>query len=157
MQDNTKLIAEEIANVITQFWHIGKPYQASKKIKPSELMLLGFMIHHFSLEKEGVKVSDLSYKMGITPAAVTHTINSLEGGGYVERIADPADRRIVLVRPTKKGKHAIEAANAKRLERLTGLVSFLGEEDSKELIRLLSLTLNYIKERGSQSGEQSET
>lgn len=157
MQENSKHIAQEIANVITQFWRIGKPYHSSKGIKPSELMLLGFLMHHLTEDKDGIKVSDLSIKMGITPAGVTHTINSLEDGGYVERVSDPADRRIVLIRPTDKGKHAIERANAERLERLTGLVGFLGEKDSRELVRLLSLTLNYIKERRSQSGEQSET
>jgi hypothetical protein len=41
----------------------------------------------------------------------------------------------------------MEVANAEFVEGLKGLIEFLGEDDSREFIRLASLVLTYIKSR----------
>ncbi|MHB9094974.1 MAG: MarR family winged helix-turn-helix transcriptional regulator, partial [Eubacteriales bacterium] len=115
------------------------------------------LIHCAGPDCRGIKISDLSTQLQITPAGVTHMINSLEEGGYVERLADSADRRVVLVKPTAKGKQVIESMKVEHLEKLKGLVGSLGEQDSKELIRLLSSTLTYLKERRDHNADKVQT
>ena len=147
--EKTKL-AQELVRVLSQFKQIGSQAHADQEVRQSEFRLLFTLLE---ADVIGIKVSDLSMQMQITPGAVTHMLNSLEEGGYIERLADPADRRVVLVKLTDKGKHTVEALKAKFLEKLTGLVGFLGEQDVRELLRLVSATLTYFKDR--QRGEPS--
>ena len=141
--EKTKL-AQELVRVLSQFKQIGSQAHADQEVRQSEFRLLFTLLETDAL---GIKVSDLSMQMQITPGAVTHMLNSLEEGGYIARLADPADRRVVLVKLTDKGKHTVETLKAKFLEKLTGLVGFLGEQDVRELLRLVSATLTYFKNR----------
>ena len=48
--------------------------------------------------KESVTAGWLSDRTGLTTGAITHILDRLEKGGYIERIRDTRDRRKVLVR-----------------------------------------------------------
>jgi DNA-binding MarR family transcriptional regulator len=141
--EKTKL-AQELVQMLSQFKQIGSQAHADQEVRQSEFRLLFTLLE---TDATGIKVSDLSMQMQITPGAVTHMLNPLEEGGYIARLADPADRRVVLVKLTDKGKHTVETLKAKFLEKLTGLVGFLGERDVRELLRLVSATLTYFKDR----------
>ena len=71
--------------------------------------------------------------MQVTPAAVTHLINDLEKSDYVERVSDPSDPRIVLIRPTKAGLKMMEVANAQFLDNLKGRWSFWAKTTAANL------------------------
>lgn len=144
--NNKEELVHELARTLAQFKKLSSQSKSAQAIRPSEFTLLYTMIQNDPASK-GMKVSDLSTQLQITPAGVTHTINSLEEGGYLERLADLADRRVVLVRATDLGKETIQAMRAKHFEFLKGLTSFLGEGDSKELIRILTAALTYFKEK----------
>lgn len=158
MQNEEQLfLAQEIARTMAQFRRLGGHTTSWHGIRPSEFMLLHTLIHSTDPDSKGMKVSDLSTRLQITPAGVTHAINALEEGGYIERLADPADRRVVLVQATDKSRNIIAQMHSEHIEFLKGLVGFLGEQDTKEFIRLLSLTLNYFKERRNKDGDKFKT
>ena len=46
---------------------------------------------------------ELARAIGLKPAATTALVDRLAGKGLVERVADPADRRLVLVQMTPEG------------------------------------------------------
>lgn len=144
--NNKEELVHELARTLAQFKKLSVQSRSAQAIRPSEFTLLYTMIRNDPASK-GMKVSDLSTQLQITPAGVTHTINSLEEGSYLERLADPADRRVVLVRATDLGKETIQSMLAKHFEFLKGLTGFLGEDDSKELIRILTSALTYFKEK----------
>src|SRR3954451_6375873 len=52
----------------------------------------------------------LSEVTGLTSGAVTRVIDRLEQGGYVRRVADPADRRRVIVEAIPEKVAAVQAA-----------------------------------------------
>ena len=141
-----KAIAEELARTIMRFKKLDGPHISFKGVKRSEFFLLATLAYHSPPDSQGIKISDLSAKMDITPPAVTHMINSLEEMGLVMRLADSGDRRVVLVSLTTKGEEVVKKIQEEFLDKLIGLVEFLGEKDSKEFIRLLSLNLAYHKE-----------
>jgi DNA-binding MarR family transcriptional regulator len=91
-----------------------------------------------------IKASELAKLLKITPAGVTHLLNSLEEGGYLERLKDPDDRRVVLVGITDKGKRFAEGFIENGNEMLAGLIDHLGEEDSQAMIRLMSSVIEYL-------------
>jgi DNA-binding MarR family transcriptional regulator len=51
-----------------------------------------------------MSAGELARQMGLTTGAITAVIDRLEQAGYVQRVADPADRRRVLVDSTPRAR-----------------------------------------------------
>jgi DNA-binding MarR family transcriptional regulator len=136
-----------LARVLAQFRRLTPPRGSFHGFKPGAFILLATLIDSIPPGAEGLKASDLSNRLNVTPAAVTHLINDLEKAGHVERVSDPADRRIVLIKPTVAGLQLMEVANAQFFDVLRGLIEFLGEDDSREFIRLVSAAMTYFKSK----------
>ena len=115
----------------------------------SEYELLVMLVINLDEHKKALSVTEISNLLQITPAGATHLINALEETGYIERLPAPNDRRIVLIGLTDKGTKVAQALISQVQEQLIGLVNYLGEEDSKTLIRLLSQAIAYF---AAQSG-----
>jgi DNA-binding MarR family transcriptional regulator len=62
------------------------------------------------IEDEGSTLTELAQRAGISKQAMGELVDRLESGGYVERIANPHDRRAKLIRTTDKGERQIEAS-----------------------------------------------
>lgn len=60
-------------------------------------------------------VSAISRRMGLTRQAVQRTINELVGSGHVTMVDNPRDKRARLVRLTRSGHDAYEAAIARQV------------------------------------------
>jgi DNA-binding MarR family transcriptional regulator len=56
------------------------------------------------LDESGTRVSTLAERAQITKQSMAELVAHLERHGYVERVADPADRRARLVLATAKGR-----------------------------------------------------
>ena len=147
MDNFSRELAQDLLQIFSQFKRSNGQHPFTKLgIKPSEFLLLHTLIEHCDDASAGMKVTEISERLQITPSAVTHTINSLEKGGFIERLAAPNDRRIVLVRATDKSKEIMKGLYAERVQFIEGLVTSLGEQDSKEFIRLFSKALAYFSE-----------
>lgn len=57
-------------------------------------------------ERGRMSAGDLAEASRLTTGAVTAVIDRLERAGYARRVADPSDRRRVLVEPTEKAYEA---------------------------------------------------
>ena len=141
------ILAQEMASTMVQLNRLAWQHESFKDLKRSEFLLMCALAIIEGSSGEGIKASDLSRYLQVTRAAVTHVLNKLEAAGYVQRISDPADRRIVLVRLTDNGQRIMEKANTVLLETLNGLIAYLGERDTRELIRLLALAMGFFKDR----------
>jgi DNA-binding MarR family transcriptional regulator len=62
------------------------------------------------LTPEGVRLRDLAALSRLTAPAIGEHVDELERLGYVERVADPSDRRAKLIRPTERGAKFMQAA-----------------------------------------------
>lgn len=87
----------------------------------------------------------------VTTGAMTNRIDRLEASGYVKRIADPNDRRVVLVRLLPAGKAIVDEAADEhyRLERelLSGL-SDRQQEQLSHMLRTLLIDLGDVPDEG---------
>jgi DNA-binding MarR family transcriptional regulator len=63
------------------------------------------------LEYDGVRATELAGLSGQHKQVIGTLVDELEGLGYVERLADSADRRAKLVRPTDRGLAYMKAAD----------------------------------------------
>ncbi|MEC0240208.1 MarR family transcriptional regulator [Paenibacillus dokdonensis] len=112
--------------------------------KPGEIMVLYFISVNVKDDSPGLMVSEISGKLNVTSPTVTQHINSLEAQELVERHADPADRRVVRIQLTDKGKQYIQRINETRLNMFVGLVKHLGEEESLLFAEMMRKASDYM-------------
>ena len=75
---------------------------------------------------DGQRLNELAARAGMTPQSMGELVDDLERRGYVERRADPADRRAKRVHLTEKGR-ATRAVAAQAVTEMEGrLESLLG-------------------------------
>src|SRR6266536_2219396 len=72
-----------------------------------------------------------------TSGGMTHLVDRLEQEGLVERIADPDDRRRLLVALTRKGRALITRVGPSHLETERRMLAALTKQEQAELARLL--------------------
>lgn len=89
------------------------------------------------LDDDGTRVSVLAERARVAKQSMAELVAHLEGHGYVERSADPADGRAKLVRATGRGREVFAIAH-EELERVEReLVAAMGERDLARLRGLL--------------------
>ncbi|WP_445491875.1 MarR family winged helix-turn-helix transcriptional regulator [Niallia sp. 03133] len=130
-------LAHQLVQSFRQFQKLIHMNRTIYGFKRSEMMML-FVIHRRNEQGEkAITVSEISSILQITSPSVTQVINVLERDGYVERINDEKDGRIVRIVLTEKGKSVTKEIHKKIEEKYMKLVEHLGEEKSKLLISLL--------------------
>jgi len=107
-------------------------------------MVLYFISINVKDDSPGLMVSEISGKLNVTSPTVTHHINSLEAQELVERHTDPADRRVVRIQLSDKGKKYIQRINEARLSMFVGLVEHIGEEESLLFAEMLKEASDYM-------------
>src|SRR4051812_2579413 len=85
----------------------------------------------------GGRLSDPAEGLRIAPRSATEGAEGLQQRGRVERSADPADRRAVLLRPTDEGRRVQREVAAARAADSAELFGRLSAEDRRTLARIL--------------------
>jgi DNA-binding MarR family transcriptional regulator len=134
MQKNKEL-AFELQKTIGQLRRTNVFIHNHSKLKGAEKHIL-LLICELK-DGEPVTISEIANKIGVTLAAVTHQINTLEKHGLIKRLSDGNDRRIVLIELTKKGNTQVVKLKEEFVKKIQILSEYLGENDTKELVRLV--------------------
>jgi DNA-binding MarR family transcriptional regulator len=137
-------LTQELFQIMKRFPRPKLKQSSIDGLTRSEYELLVMLVMNLDENKTALSVSELADLLMITPAGVTHLINPLEDRGYIKRLQDRKDRRIVLIGLTDKGTEVAEELIAEVQEQLIGLVNHLGEEDSKMLVQLMSRAIDYF-------------
>ena len=91
-----------------------------------------------TLERSGPqRLTALAVREGVTQPAMTQLIGRLQEAGLVDRIADPADGRVVRVRLTADGKATLAGRRAVRADRLAELLARLSPDAQDTLAAAL--------------------
>ena len=94
-----------------------------------------FMILNVLLEKDKLYVSEIIQILEISKSQMTASIDKLIQLGFIERLADPNDRRKVLISIIKKGTEITELINKRIQEYLHENIQKLEDEEIKDLER----------------------
>ena len=87
---------------------VGFKHWHQQGFSTTQFMVLGLV--EKSREGEPYTISTMAAKLGLDPATVVRTVDSLEKRGLVERQRDKQDRRQVFIRFTESGhQHLVEA------------------------------------------------
>ncbi len=96
---------------------------------------------------EGVPMSQLAERVGMSPSAASHMIDSLMGQGLVERHQSPTDRRAVLVTIAKSFIAPTAAIDKAQTAAIEELRSHLTEEELRIHERVIEKLYAAVLER----------
>jgi DNA-binding MarR family transcriptional regulator len=84
-----------------------------------------------------LRMADLAAQLEVVPRSVTTMVDALESAGLVARLADPDDRRSVLVAPTAQGQALLARLEAARRHSAEGIFGRLDPAQRDALAALL--------------------
>lgn len=117
-----------------------------KFVRKEGLAVPQLMILRYIFYTHPENLSSIAEYMGVTKPTVSGIMATLEKEGYVKRVVNPEDRRIVNIVPTEKSTDLFS-----RLEQLTefvvdGFVQCISAEDLKKLNDSMVLLTEKLKE-----------
>jgi DNA-binding MarR family transcriptional regulator len=86
-----------------------------------------------ALSERPRRITDLAAREGVTQPAITLLVNRLQRRGWVERAADPDDRRAVLVTLTRTGDQVFGLLRAEYRALLHEEMATLDDDDVETL------------------------
>ncbi len=95
------------------------------------------VLTYISMHEGNVIPSEISNELAVSTARVAATLNSLESKGWISRRIDVSDRRRILVELTTQGKEQVEKHHQMMMDIATNMLSYLGEHDAKEYVRIM--------------------
>lgn len=96
-----------------------------------------FVLLYIFKKGDNVLPGDISNKMNISSARVAAILNNLENKGFISRQIDKSDRRRILVHLTPEGIELAEKRNKMTVNTAARTLELLGEQDAKELVRIM--------------------
>ncbi|MDB5051444.1 MAG: transcriptional regulator, MarR family [Fibrobacteres bacterium] len=126
---------------------------AIRSVEKAGLGLSDFGILEALLHKGPLLVNDLGRRINLTSGSITTAVDRMEAQGWVERVADPRDRRARRVRLTPKGESQIVPVFAAHRQAMDGVAEGLTKAERLTLIRLLKKLGLYAQEKIEQTKE----
>lgn len=99
----------------------------------------------YMLEQNGpMKMSELAASLHITPGAVTTAANLLIENGYIIRIHNEQDRRVIHLDLTEKGRETLNELQNEGRQIMEVVFKGASDEDLERMQTLFKLALNNI-------------
>ncbi|MGO4374755.1 MarR family winged helix-turn-helix transcriptional regulator [Paenibacillus sp. MCAF20] len=115
---------------------------ANQKVNEARMMSILMEREH-----DPMSVMELSEYLGVTSPFVSQLLNDMVERDLIVRVKDSADRRVVRVSLTEKGKQKAAYVLRYSRELYEGLAEHLGAEESRMLSNLLQKSIDYFDDR----------
>lgn len=99
------------------------------------LSIIGFHVVSLLEMHDAMPMSRLADELGVALPNATGIVGRLTEAGIVQRSSDEADRRVVLVSLTDKGRELIGEMEVGRQERMTRLAGLLDPTQQRRLLQ----------------------
>lgn len=123
--------AEELLQVLTRLTHHPE-LESPEQLARGE----GALLRYLALVHDGATAGELRDALSVSSGRVANALKSLEAKGLIRRTPSETDGRVVLVFLTQSGRSFILERYQRMLHWTTLLMEELGEQDSKEVLRL---------------------
>ncbi len=111
--------------------------EQSFKNQPTNFSFLHFISLRF-IEKNNPVMREIADFLAITPPSATSLTNTLFSQGYIDRVADKDDRRVVRIVIAKKGIQQIRKCKEKMRLNMQENLSRLSISQQKNFIKILT-------------------
>ena len=95
-----------------------------------------FILNHLHKQGES-KMSELANVMDVTTAAATGIVDRLVISGYVMRLYDPKDRRVINIKPTQKGLNMVQRISRQRRQITSEVFSKISKEERDNYLSIM--------------------
>ena len=109
----------------------------SSRARTGELSNARYNVMRAVLNRGPERMSRIASAVGISPRSLTDLVDALAHDGYVRRLADPHDRRSVLIELTPEGHDVVRAGRRARLSQAAHVFQGLDPGERNALERLL--------------------
>ncbi len=117
---------------------LAKLSSAGKARRSSERPFLFYRICVVLARRDGsATMGELSSALGVPLSTATRLANRLERGGYVERLTDPDDHRVVRIMLTVEGKRLYQTIHDFAQQRVLSALDRFSTQERKQLVALL--------------------
>ncbi|MDR2823171.1 MAG: MarR family transcriptional regulator [Mycoplasmataceae bacterium] len=99
-----------------------------------EFRMLHYLHHNGEVR---IVPSQMSKHMHVSSARIAKLLNVSEKKGWITRVHDKTDRRLVFVSLTKAGEKESQRRGREMLQQLSKVIEKLGKKDVDEFIRIL--------------------
>lgn len=130
-------------SVISRIGKLNRRQDTNEKEKNCDVVTFGLLFGGENCQ-ERVRMTDVSRFMMVSKPAATQAVNRLVDRGYVERVDDPNDRRVVYIQPTPEGRRCFEEELEMRLSIMRRAVARIGEEKGRQLAEILTEFLDAL-------------
>ena len=97
-----------------------------------------FLILDFLSRENESTMTDISRFMCVTTATMTGIVNRLVEAGYCQRIFDPQDRRIILMKLTSRGDTIVKKINDERRKMIVDVFGKLSLKERDDYLHILT-------------------
>lgn len=158
-EETEEKMIEELISTLLMFRSLLKTKNSDMGITHGEFITLLNTRRLEGLEenkKNLVKVSDISLASEVAMPTATKNINMLVSLGLLKKKPSEADKRIVYITTTRKGKEFLEKRYKAYKKRYMGLLQHLGEEKTDQLIQLLNQTADYFRQENESATDETK-
>ncbi len=106
----------------------------------------------YLVRSEGINQSGLAELLDIEPISLARLIDRMEQAGWVERRADPLDRRARLLYVTPKARPVFEQIMEVSTETRADALAGISEPDGDQLMELLLRVRNNLSQKSVAAG-----
>ena len=135
--------AQKISDIMRE---IGRGFTKRQKneLFKGELTLPQFLILDI-IHKEGmIRMTDIAAAIDVSTAAATGMVDRMVKRGYLARVFDPADRRLIRIKLTSKGSQVAERLEQQRKEKIIEIFGQISELERNDYLRILTKVRDII-------------
>ena len=112
--------------------------QQANELHKGKITLPQFLIMDFLSRQGESKMTVLANFMNVTTAAMTGIVERLVRDGYVSRINDKADRRVINIKLTAKGSSLVKRITEQKNDMVIKTFGRISGNDRAEYLRILT-------------------
>jgi len=114
-----------------------------------------FITMNFVREEGPVSMKDIAIIFSFTPSSATSLVHGLVQLGYLERIEDNKDRRVIRLRTTALGRKKLSESENKAKKELKSVFLKLNDGDRNDMIRVLEKLSSILTEAKGTSAKRA--
>lgn len=136
-EEKVQKLMESILNIQRVFSSVKHNFLEKNGVSRSQMIILYFLDAHTK-----VSMKEIAIYLNTTNGAATQLVDGLVKYGYLERVSEPEDRRVVKLQFTGAGYKKFLQFREQHLEFVKSVFSELTEKEMDTLIKLQEKILN---------------
>jgi DNA-binding MarR family transcriptional regulator len=107
------------------------------ELSSGNITLPQFFILNMLEKEEEARMTDIARFLGVTTAAATGIVDRLVKSSYAQRVYDAADRRIIKIRLSPKGRDLVQRVNKHKKQNIIEIFGKIPSEDRDSFLKIL--------------------